>query len=444
MRGKSLLVFICAVCCAVYADDIEDIDQWLDSLDNKPSQSQSNLQQESYQLENSESQLNEYSNNTTNADGNIEVWLEGVDDDTYSEASFKEEESIRKWAWDLPTYSKLYPWLGTVPWLEPNGVADITVIGSRKREIDNSDTYGASVFASFRPFALDFGSYSFAFGLSFVGRIGRVEDVGKAFNAEAFDEFVVADITVNGGQNHVNQLFVNFSILGSFPEWGLQIMLDLGFGRSNLRNTFEEARGEVQLLGIPIVDALYENYQYKQNDEALFGGFNILKSFDRQYLNFFRLFVYGVYRLNTKTRDSSATLTDEILGIEFGKQDLAFDDLANTGNFFPDPAFPDEFNMSYFGVDLTARLWTFYTPFMKNRGISLNAVGGIRHVSGQLLIEDFHGLHSELGGEIGIFDAINFRVVAVFEEGNQQEDGYAFSLTVQLSAIMREIYKATQ
>lgn len=447
MWGKNLLMFICAICCAIYADDTENIDQWLDSLDNKPNQSQSDLQQDSYELENEYSSSSEYNSTNTSADGSIEVWLEGVDDDTYSQATFKEEESIRKWAWKLPTYSELYPYLAGIPWLEPNNVADISFTAIRKREVDDADSYGGVLYASFRPFALDFGTYSFAFGASFVGRIGRVEDVTKEINAEVFDGIVAADIAVNGGENHVNQIFFNFSVLGSFPEFGLQVILDLGYGRSNIRQLFGRARGQIDIVGVNIFDDLYENYQYKQVDEALFGGINILKSFDRPYLNFFRLFVYGVYRLHTKTRDSSATLTD-LVGdgdepIEFGKQDLPFFD-ANTLNFFPDPAIPEEFNMSYFGADLTLRLFTIHTPFVKNRGISINAVGGFRHISGQLLIEDFHGLHSELGGEIGIFDAINVRTVAIFEEGNEQEDGFSVSITVQLSAIMREIYKSVK
>ncbi|WP_372366645.1 hypothetical protein [Candidatus Uabimicrobium sp. HlEnr_7] len=427
MRYKGLLVLVCTICCVVYADNSQDIDKWLDNLEQEKSISSQNST-ETY-------------NNANN--GSIELWLDDVEDDTYSEASFEEQQPIRKWAWELPTYSDLYPHLAKIPWLEANNVVDMTVIGQRKREKDNSDSYGLATYASFRPFALDFGTHSFAFGVSLVGRIGRVEDITKEVEAEAFDEFLAVDVVADGGQNHVNQIFINFSVLASFPEIGLQVIFDAGFGRSNLRQLINTIEGEIQVGGVPIVDALYEEYQYKQNDEALFGGINILKSFDRPYLNFFKLFIYGVYRINTKTRDSSAILTDLLEGEDgqFGKQDLAFDDLANTGNFFPDPAFPDEFNLSYFGVDFIARLYTFYTPLMKNRGISLSVAGGFRHVSGQLLIEDFHGLQSQLGGEVGIFDAVTFRVSAIFEEGNEQEDGYQFTLVVQLSAILREVFK---
>lgn len=376
--------------------------------------------------------------------GQIESWLDDTTQDSYVDAQYVEEDdSIRKWAWNLPNYAELYPRLKGIPWLEANGVGEITAVGYHKREIDESDTYGMATYASFRPFALDFGTYSFAFGVSFVGRAQRVEDITKKINAEAFDGALGVDVVADGGQNHVNQIFVNFSVLGSFPEIGLQIILDLGFGRSHIRQLINEINAEVEVDIIGTVfDARYDEYQYKQIDEMIFGGINILKSFDRPYLNFFKLFIFGAYRIHTKTRDSSAVLTDQSLGfdIPFGKQDLGFVD--DTGLFFfPDPAIPDEFNVSFFGVDFIARLFTIYTPFVKDRGISINAVGAITHVSGQLLVEDFHGLQSKIGGQVGIFDAIDLRAVAVFEQGNQQENAYEFTMVVQLSAILRQIFK---
>ncbi len=345
---------------------------------------------------------------------------------------------VFKYAWELPRYAEQerHQHLKGKPWIEPADVVEMYVSLQRKREEDNQDTYKEIHYISVRPFALDFGNFSLSFGASYIGRWAHSDDIDKVQDVLVGNQAAVAN--AEGIETEAYQQAMNFSVLASFPELALQMIFNVGYGTSHLRETIDSIT-----VDAGNVVATLDNFQYKQHDEGVFTSFTFLKSFDRDYFDFLNVFMYGGFRTQTTLRNSNATLTSNIgngaIIVNSGKQELPFVDAA--GVPFADPQSADEFQISIMSATATLRMFTIPMDigFVQDKGLSLHLFTGIEHVTGELLGEDFYGVRYKLGGVVGIFEGITFRYNYVWETGNDQENAWEMSLSFVVSGIVRQV-----
>ena len=343
-----------------------------------------------------------------------------------------------KWAWEMPKYADTHERLRGKPWLEAANLWELSGSVTHRRENDDQDNYNAIGYASFRPFVYDFGSGSVAFGISTIIRYVQVSDFDPKFvNVDLGGQNVVA--TVNQNKTEAFQNAINFSTLVSLPDAGFQMIIDLGYGFSNLRQTIDPITANVN-LGVE-VELQLDEYQYHQKDRGFFGGINFLKSFDRPYLDYIRLFVYGAYRDLTTKRKSSARI--RINGVQQGGSQFDLEQPFN--GIVLDPQVTDESNLSFAAYQLYVRLFTIPTPISEERGISISFFNQMVYTSFELLGENFHGVQMKWGTQIGIFDGINVRLAFVDEtntnDNNDRVDGWEVSVSVQLSALIRAAFE---
>jgi len=126
------------------------------------------------------------------------------------------ESSIFKFAWEKPHYGYDYSYARRGGWLDPSSAGNIIVAGFITRHEQDGDSRAFSGYASFRPFLFDFGTYSFAVGVSYFGTIQKYYEPTNIANNEDVGG-VLADITTQDIDIHLNYQGFNFSILGSFP-----------------------------------------------------------------------------------------------------------------------------------------------------------------------------------------------------------------------------------
>ncbi|WP_372366514.1 hypothetical protein [Candidatus Uabimicrobium sp. HlEnr_7] len=369
------------------------------------------------------------------ADGIENEAITDIGEDNSLPPTFSESDVSRvdhaigfKWAWETQRYSENYERLKGKPWLEAANLWEISGSFTHRREHDDQDNYFAIGYASFRPFVYDFGNASIAFGVSTILRYTKISDFDpKAVQAEVGG--VVIDAVANQVKTEAYQQVINFSALLSIPEAGLQVIFDIGYGYSNLRQTIDP---------IDASDAglILDEYQYQQRDRGFFAGVNFLKSFDRPYFDYIRLFVYGAYRDVTDQRDSTAVVIAG--GNNLGKQNLEQPVLG----LDLDPQLTDESNLSFVAYQLYLRLFTIHTPLTENRGISVSFFNQMVYTSFELLGEDFHGAQWKYGAQIGLFDGLNVRMAFVDETGggsNARQDGWEISVSIQLSGLIRAL-----
>lgn len=401
MKIRSIFILLLLICCSfIAANELEDDNNWVE------------------------------------ADASVNA--------NFTEPNRTDHSTGFKWAWEMPLYADSYENLRRAPWLEAANIVEASGSFEHRREQDDQDNYVILGYLSFRPLVYDAGSYSFAFGFSMINRYLEISD---------FDpKVVVANINIAGTdfeaiitnkqvKTEAFQFALNFSTLFSVPDAGFQIVWDIGYGFSNLRETIDPITANIVAN---VDDLIIDEYQYQQRDEGLFTGINFLKSFDRDYLNFVRLFVYGAYRLKTTKRSSNGIVTDNLLGGgNLGKLNLEKDVVLGGVGVNLDPQQVDESNFGFAAYQLFVRLFTIYTPFVENRGISLSFFQQSVYTSTEVLQEDFHGFQMHYGGEISFFDAITTRITYVNEVGdkNERENGWSIVTGVQLSGIIRAFAK---
>lgn len=341
-----------------------------------------------------------------------------------------------KWAWEMPKYADTHERLRGKPWLEAANLWELSGSVTHRREHDDQDNYNAVGYASFRPFVYDFGSGSVAFGISTIIRYVKISDFDPKIVAANLDGVDII-ATVNQNKTEAFQNAINFSALVSLPEVGFQMIIDLGYGFSNLRQTIDPIEANVGGN-----DLALDEYQYHQKDRGFFAGINFLKSFDRPYLDYIRLFVYGAYRDLTTKRKSSAQIF--LNGAPITGKQFDLEQVSPIGLVL-DPQVTDESNLSFAAYQLYVRLFTIPTPISEERGISISFFNQMVYTSFELLGENFHGVQMKWGTQIGIFDGINVRLAFVDEtntnDNNDRVDGWEVSVSVQLSALIRAAFE---
>ncbi|BBM81754.1 hypothetical protein [Candidatus Uabimicrobium amorphum] len=364
-----------------------------------------------------------------------DIGADGTLPATFSDADVSRVDNTTgfKWAWEMPLYATTHERLQGKPWLEAANLWELSGSATHRREHDDQDNYYLVGYASFRPLVYDFGSGSLAFGVSMIGRAVSIDDFDpKVVNANLGGLNIVA--TVENNETEAFQYTVNFSTLLSLPDAGFQMIVDLGYGYSRLRQTIDPITADIGGNLVQIID-----YQYEQRDRGFFAGINFLKSFDRPYLDYIRLFVYGAYRDLTTRRASTGNVT--LNGIDLTGRGFNLELPAPVIGLVLDPQVTDESNLSFAAYQLYVRLFTIPTPVSEQRGISVSFFNQMVYTSFELLGENFHGVQMKWGTQIGIFDAVNVRLAFVDEtntnDNNDRVDGWEVSVSVQISALIR-------
>ena len=363
------------------------------------------------------------------------------DESTFDPVSGLDFSKGFKYAWNLPKYQAHYANLSRARWLEPSNLFFLNLSFTHRREHDNQDNYQMLGYASFRPFAYDFGNASIAFGVSYISRAIHVSD----FNPKIQNQIVngnAAVVTAKQIRSQAYQQAINFSALASFPEVGLQIIFDVGVGTSTIRQTIDPITADVG--GLDLVVLTIDEYQYEQKDTGMFFGINFLKNFDREYFNYMRLFFYGAHRVDTNKRDSTGVLNfrDDInnVNLDFGKQDLEGDfDTGIPGLIFPDPQQVDVYKLDFLAMQFEMQFYTWMTPLSDTQGISFSSFFSVIYSEGELLGEDFYGMRYRYGGVIGLFGGVSVRISYVDEEHNDRVDGFEATLSVKVSELVRTV-----
>lgn len=358
---------------------------------------------------------------------------------------------IFKFAWELPNYAEQFDVARLYAWTEPKDVGEAYALFSKTRNSANGDEQAASAFLAFRPFALDFGSFSLTFGVSFVGVLDGFEES----DAVEYDTVDIASqtsrMTINARnlEGYVVQNTVNFSVLFSMPAWELQCLLDVGYAWTRLKSTFDiSARVHDIDLGGPLFDVedTIEDYEYIQKDVGFYLSFEIRKFFNREYLNYFSLSIYSLFKLETDARSSrgrvKAIAYYEGAPIDGSERDLGRVNLPTTlyaAEIFehevPDPQEGKDFNSNSLGITLITRLISIrmdIPSLLEGQSISVDMVTGVEHNAGELFGSDFHGVGINLGAQLSLFDIIAVGYSYTWQRNNDQEDEWDVFVLVGL------------
>ena len=145
-----------------------------------------------------------------------------VVEEAVSEGKPQKSSSILKLAWEVPNYKDRYDIAYHPLWAEPKVMGEAYAGISQDRSANKGDTVGYFTYAAFRPFILDFDTFSFTFGASYSGSFSEYEErdiVDTTNGINTFSEGPFGEYWA-----HV----VNFALLGSFPEVGVQVFLEVG------------------------------------------------------------------------------------------------------------------------------------------------------------------------------------------------------------------------
>ncbi len=360
-----------------------------------------------------------------------------AENDDYNYDSVEEDESVFKFAWDLPYYGDTYDFAKRFTRFELNSAGQLYVGYEMGRNEEGEDEFAFFTFAAFRPFVLDFGpEFQVAFGVSYIGYIGTV-DVNENF---IDGSFIIEDVgTVNGAvqtsdtdrDSELNSF--NFTALLNFPTLALQVHFQIGYARTMVRVEMDrlDLDGNIRVLDIFDVrlKGAFEDFEFVQRDDNIFLNLAVRKFYDRDYLNFISFSVSSRIQVDTDERKSTATPVLEIFGddvnINFGKTNLADIGL--------DPQ-PFDADLNKVQGTLSADLYSFQLPFsvLGNDRINLGGIFAMNHRSGELLGRDLHGHALIAGAKLEFFGALGVIFEQTWENGNDQDDGWVLTFVLGL------------
>ncbi len=326
---------------------------------------------------------------------------------------------VLKFVWERPSFSEDYEIAEHSLWGDPTFLVEAYVTYGLTRSEAEGDTNDYGAYVSFRPFLLDFQTFSIAFGGSFTGVYGdyeltdvNVDEVAESITADNLDGDFAAQV-------------VAFSVLASFPEIGLQVVAEVGYAWTRFRLTADEIVGIDNTTGIQLD---FGDYAYKQRDENFYAGFEIRKFFDREYFDYFAIYGSTFIHLDNTFRSSRADLTASVGGFvlqEFGRIDLVDD---------ADPASNDALESSFFAINFNTRMFTvpIDLPIVKGRGISFHGLAGLEHSTDDLFDADNHGLGYSLGFQVSFWDAVTIGYINTWQTGNDLDNDGVFAVAVGL------------
>ena len=362
-----------------------------------------------------------------------------------------------KCSWELPSFREKYDVAKSLLWNEPNKVFNGYMLLSTEEDSDDSNTNSFYGYIAFRPFALDFGNSNISFGLSYSGNFGELD--AENITEDKIIQGTYYDIEAIDGKIYTEMQSLKFSVLGNFPELGLQVLFEAGYARTRIRGSFDGTftRPAVVFNDTPLytapVDTHYNDYKYEQEDESFFFFLEVKKFFPRNYLNFFRLVFYGNIPLRTRGRKSRAHVDVVVLDndgnpIDGSGQDLGEVDLPTEGTLYEgnllfettidlvDPQ-NKEFDNTFIAGNLSTRIVTFpvdvsFIPILKNQGISLDVLSGLKYATGELFYSDRHGASLSLGAQVSFFEAVAVSYRYTWEHRNDVENSWTVMLQIGL------------
>ncbi|BBM85411.1 hypothetical protein [Candidatus Uabimicrobium amorphum] len=347
-------------------------------------------------------------------------------------------DSVFKWAWEKSHYGYDYAIARQGGWTDPSsaGNAVIGVFGTRHEK--DGDSRAITGYVAFRPFLLDYQTYSIAFGFSYVGTLQNFYEPTNNVNDEDFGG-VIADLEAQDIDVFLNYQAFNFSVLGSFPQIGVQFTFEIGYLLSNLRASIEDIRVQDSDFNGALFDLNLQNYNFNQRDHSLYVSFEIRKLFERNYFNIVSLFLYSNINLNSERRNSSANVDLTILGANDQLDDKVQDltnvvdvNLGNIGNIDPED---ETLDVTYLGAYFSSRLINIpfgWEAIGDQSGIAIESIAGIEYGYGEFLGADAHGAALQMGGQITFFEFAILSFVHTWHQSNDFEDEWNITFAVGL------------
>ena len=377
----------------------------------------------------------------------IEYYTPENEQDIFIQTSASQDDPIFKWAWEKPHYGYEYEVARQSSWLDPSAAGFAVIAYTRGRHEQDGDSNTFSAYLAFRPFLLDFQSYSIAFGFSYFGAIQDFDEPTNVANNEDLGGGTVADIESQDLDFDLHYQSFNFSTLLSIPSIGFQATFEIGYLRDQFRADIKDINVVTnQDLGGAII-LLEEGYHFKNENESIYLSLEFRKLFARNYLNSFSLLFYSNININRDKQRSSATATLGVDGnannrIDAGEEvdgprffnDLINNDLAGglLGSIDPQE---DELNTNYVGAFLTSRLFTIPmgVEFLgETTGISLDNILGIEYGEGEILGTDIHGAALQLGASLSFFDFFSVSFIHIWHQNNDFDDEWTLTITMGL------------
>lgn len=372
-----------------------------------------------------------------------------------------EDGRIFKMAWDMPSYADDYACARKFLWSDPNSLVDMYVMFSKTRNVNKGDEETFAGYVSFRPIALDFKDFSLAFGVSYTGSMADLNERDDVTH----EDLDIADvgeppkmrpgtISAQNVEGYSVQNAISFSTLASFPRHGLQIVMDVGYAWTKIKVDADlnaRVRYSTDDPTFSFEDRI-DDYTYLQANNGVYLALEIRKFFDRNYLNYFNLMIYGIQKIETDRRRSYGNVTGQFVWTETGQPIPGTADVLGRVDLpvmmyvpprwppsflthkLPDPQEGD-FNGSFVGGTMLTRLVAFpmdIGDLLQHQEIALDAMGGFEHTAGELLGSDFHGIGINVGGQLSLFDIVSVVFTYTFQRNNDLEDEWDVTLVLGL------------
>lgn len=357
---------------------------------------------------------------------------------------YENDDSIFKFAWEKSHYGYDYELARQSGWLDPSAAGIGVIAFSRTRHEQKGDSYAFSGYLAFRPFLLDFGGYSIAFGVSYFGAIQRFNEPDNQ------DAIVVGGANIDTKTDDIGvdlqyQSF-NFSVLASFPEIGFQIIFEIGYLHDQIRANFDNINAVIDIGGGQNAVIIEDDYHYKQEDHNLYMSLEFKKLFAGNFFSAFSLLLYANINLNSEIQRSSAVAQSLLDFNGDGVGDIQIDapqqldDLQNTAFFGGaandiDPQGANEIDPSYVGAFFSARVINIPLglEFLgETAGIGIDALSGIEYGAGEAFGSDIHGAALQAGVSVSFFDFFSVNFTNTWHQRNDFDDEWNLTIVVGL------------
>ena len=379
----------------------------------------------------------------------IEYYTPENEQDIFIQSSASQNDPIFKWAWEKPHYGYDYEVARQSSWLDPSSAGLAVIAYTRTRHEQDGDANSFSAYIAFRPFLLDFQSYSIALGVSYFGVIQDFDEPDNVANNENLGGGVVADIESQDLDFDLHYQSFNFSALLSVPAAGFQATLEIGYLRDQFRADMNNINVVTNIdAGGAAFIAEEDRYHFKNENESLYLSLELRKLFARNYFNSFSLLLYSNINLKREKQRSSAVVTlgvdanannridagEEAAGPVFLDNLINGDAVINGVAGSVDPQ-EDALNTNYVGAFLTSRLFTvpMGVEFLgETTGISIDNILGIEYGEGEIFGADIHGAALQAGGSLSFFDFFSITFVHIWYQNNDFDDEWNLTLTMGL------------
>ncbi|XEY28776.1 hypothetical protein UABHE_006754 [Candidatus Uabimicrobium helgolandensis] len=368
----------------------------------------------------------------------IEYYAPEDTDNAIFQQTYENDESVFKFAWERAHYGYEYSIARQGGWIDPSSAGNLVIAGFITRNEDDGDSRAISGYASFRPFLLDYGTYSFAIGVSYFGTLQKFyEPTNVADNEDIGGN--LADITTRDIDVDLNYQAFSLSVLGSFPEAGLQVVFEIGYLLSNLRSDIGNINVVDDATQGAILTLNESQHHFNQRDHSLYMSLEIRKLFERNYFSLFSLYFYANINLNSERQKSAANVDVNIGGIPDdlgrvedlinGAESVVF---GNLGNIDPEDQTLD---VTYIGTFLTSRLVNIpfgYESIGEQSGLALEMINGIEYGYGEFFGTDVHGAALQSGVQITFLELMTLSYTHTWHQSNDFEDEWNVTLSIGL------------